>query len=54
MSFLRNSSGHPVEEVMRTEEYSSTGVLKELCMGNRLQEDVLRNSRIIPQVVDSL
>ena len=33
------------------EEYSSTGVLKELCMGNGLHEDVLRNSLEIPQVV---
>ena len=51
MSFLSKSSGNPVEEVY--EEYSSTGVLKELDMGNGLHEDVLRNSPVIPQVVHS-
>ena len=35
------------------EEYSSTRVIKELYMGNGLHEDVLRNSPVIPQVVDS-
>ena len=29
------------------EECSSTGVLKELCMGNKLNEDVLRNYPVI-------
>ena len=36
------------------EEYSSTAVLKELCTGNGLHGDVLRNSPVIPQVVHSL
>ena len=35
------------------EENSSTGLLKELCMGNGLYEDVLRNSPVMPQVVHS-
>ena len=49
--FLRNSSSHPVRG--SNEEYSSTGIPKELFVGNRSQKEGLKNSPGISQVVNS-
>ena len=49
--FLWSSSGHPVQEVMRStpQPWSS----KRTLQGNGLEEDVRRNSPVISQVVHS-